>query len=331
MAQKASLARVRAIQRSKTHDALLAVMKAIGAWERFGIDLESRYVPTGEVDLDALDEEVLAGEVDLIFGHHFTPYAAMARPASPRYVYLASLSNGCPDALCTRPDLAGLGELRGRRVAVFGTHPRFLVWHLLKQHGLDADRGEVELVSLPGRAESHARMKDLLLQGEVDAAYLSPPFDLEARQAGFRVLEETRFYPNIMGATFTTTAGWARANPDTARNALRAVAYGISYLKRRPDESLAILGRQASLNAASVDAQRVRYIYELQVRALERKPYPTALAIYHTFEEARRAYHDVPGMDEVNPMAVWDTHLLRELDDEGFLDALYTQPIEALA
>ncbi len=316
---------VHAIQRSKTHDSLLKVMATIGAWERFGIELQSRYVPTGEVDLDALDEHVKSGEVDLIFGHHFTPYAGLARPESPRYVCMASISNGCPDVICTRPEISSLSQLRGRRIGVQGHHPRELVWHMLKQQGIDVDKGEAEFVRVPASSDALRQLKDFLLEGKVDAAFLSPPFDLEASQAGFRVLEETRFYPNIMGGTLTTTAQWMRNNRETAKNLIKAMVYGIYYLKTHPDDCLDILGSQSDLHGdTSLDQTKVRYIYDLQVRALAEKPYPTALAIYNTFEEAKHAYRNVPGLERINPIAIWDIHLLRELDDEGFIDNLYS-------
>jgi len=54
------------------------------------------------------------------------------------------------------------------------------------------------------------------------------------------------------------------------------------------------------------------------VSKLQIKPYPTLEALSATYEIACQEY----GAKDLNPLALWDMHWVKELDDEGFIDAL---------
>jgi hypothetical protein len=61
-------------------------------------------------------------------------------------------------------------------------------------------------------------------------------------------------------------------------------------------------------------------VYDEIASSLEPKLYPSMNAIFNVYEEAKRQYKD---SDKVHPLALWDFHFLREIDDSGFIDALY--------
>jgi len=310
-----------AYQRSKTHDVLLTVMREKNIWSKFEVDMDSRYVPSSEVDIDEVDHHVRAGKANLIFGHHFTPYAARVRKGGIRYSCVASISNRCPDALCAKPDIKTVNDVRGKRIAVQGTHPRLALCRILSLQGLNVDDGDVELVRHPAKGNVYEEMLDQLLKGKVDAAFLVPPFDLMAQEAGFVTLEETRFFPNIMGGTLTLTGDFTKTNPEAVQRLIKAVIYGIWFVKKHREESISLMEK----HSRDKNSKHLHYTLERQIELLESKPYPTALAIYHTFEEAIRAYPQIPNLKELNPMSVWDIHWLREIEDSGFIDDLYNQ------
>ena len=68
----------------------------------------------------------------------------------------------------------------------------------------------------------------------------------------------------------------------------------------------------------------VHYYHHLQAewaKLLLVKPYPLPAAIQNVYEL------DVakdPKMASVGPLEPWDLHYLREIDDSGFIDALYS-------
>ena len=65
----------------------------------------------------------------------------------------------------------------------------------------------------------------------------------------------------------------------------------------------------------------VATLYEEWAQSLERKPYPALPAIANVFELALRRNPEIAGY---NPLALWDTHSVRELDDTGYIDGLYS-------
>lgn len=64
----------------------------------------------------------------------------------------------------------------------------------------------------------------------------------------------------------------------------------------------------------------VKALYDEWDRSLERKPYPLPEAIANVFQLALRRD---PEIADFNPLAMWDTHYVRELDDSGYIDQLY--------
>lgn len=43
-------------------------------------------------------------------------------------------------------------------------------------------------------------------------------------------------------------------------------------------------------------------------------------AVFNVYEEAKRQSKDA---ERIHPLALWDFHLLREIDDSGYIDNLY--------
>src|SRR2546422_579028 len=160
-----------AYQRSKTHDVLLTVMREKNIWSKFEVDMDSRYVPSREV----------------------------------------------------------------------------------------------ELVRHPAKGNVYEEMLDQLLKGEVDAAFLVPPFDLMAQEAGFVTLEETRFFPNIMGGTLTLTGDFTKTNPEAVQRLIKAVIYGIWFVKKHREESMSLMEKHSRYK----NLEHLHYTLERQIELLE--------------------------------------------------------------
>ena len=66
------------------------------------------------------------------------------------------------------------------------------------------------------------------------------------------------------------------------------------------------------------DAHELEKHFDAIVGKLQIKPYPTLPALAATYEIACQEY----GARGLNPLALWDVHWVKELDDQGFIDAL---------
>jgi hypothetical protein len=60
--------------------------------------------------------------------------------------------------------------------------------------------------------------------------------------------------------------------------------------------------------------------YETQSATLEKAPYPSIDAIQNVFALAVKRN---PEIKEYNPLALWDLHYVKEIDDSGYIRQLY--------
>lgn len=88
----------------------------------------------------------------------------------------------------------------------------------------------------------------------------------------------------------------------------------------RKQETLEILKEHASPILHLQSNEEVEMLYEERAHSLERKPYPAIEAITNFFRLAMRRN---PEIASFNPLALWNSHYVRELDDSGYIDQLY--------
>jgi ABC-type nitrate/sulfonate/bicarbonate transport system substrate-binding protein len=69
-----------------------------------------------------------------------------------------------------------------------------------------------------------------------------------------------------------------------------------------------------------VDDEEWECFYQTQADSFEPKPYPSLEAIRNVFALALKRD---PEIAEFNPLALWDLHYLREIDDSGYINRLY--------
>jgi hypothetical protein len=96
---------------------------------------------------------------------------------------------------------------------------------------------------------------------------------------------------------------------------------GIHFFLTRRDDTLAILREHAMSVLELENEEEVQSIYDEWCGFLDKKPYPTTEAIDNVFTLAMRRNPEVEGL---NPLCMWDTHYLKELDDTGYIDELYS-------
>ncbi|HXU14182.1 MAG TPA: hypothetical protein VN708_03565, partial [Terriglobales bacterium] len=94
----------------------------------------------------------------------------------------------------------------------------------------------------------------------------------------------------------------------------------IHFFLTRKQETLEILKEHATPILKLQSDEEVERLYDEWAQSLERKPYPNLAAISNVFQLAVRRDPDIAGY---NPLALWNTHFVRELDDSGYIDQLY--------
>jgi sulfonate transport system substrate-binding protein len=306
--------KLRIIYRSNSHAPLWLVADKSGCWQKNGLDVDT----SPQLVREKAVESLTSGHVDLISGNHHNLYVRNAKNGED-FVHLAQPTNNWTEnKLVVKPGIRSVQDLRGKKIVAdkLTSHAGLNIWLYLKQEGLDVDRGDVELVELRGSSEDRWKK---VLSGEFDGTFVTIPHDSRAAKAGAHVIE-ARAIPMIRGVTLTTKTSFVKSHPEEVRQLTKGLVDAIHFFLTRKQETLEILKEHATPILKLQSDEEVETLYDEWAQSLERKPYPNLEAISNVFKLAVRRDPEIAGY---NPLALWDTHFVRELDDSGYIDKLY--------
>ncbi len=308
------MAKLKVIYRSKTHAPLWIVAEKSGMWKKNDLEVDSSPLLIREKAVEALKN----GHVDIISGNHHNLYVRNAKNGED-FVHLAQATNNWNEnKMVVANGIQSVKELKGKRVAIdkLSGHTGLNVWLFLRQEGLDLDKGEVELVD---SLESPEERWKAVLKGDFAATFIGIPHNIRAARAGARVIEVRRM-PMIRGVTLTTTMSFVNSHEDEIRRLIRGMVEAIHFFLTKKEETLKILKRDIPSILKLDNDGEMEAIYNEWVESLGRCPYPSPEAINNVFQLALRGNPEIADFD---PMALWDTRYLRELDDSGYIGSLY--------
>jgi ABC-type nitrate/sulfonate/bicarbonate transport system substrate-binding protein len=301
------------LYRSHSHLPIWEVMDKAGIWEQVGLKVSFEFCNSSS----AAEKALFDGSVDFVSGNHISPYL-LVRQGKP-IVSLTSPSNSVNDKLVARFPIKSVSDLRGKRIgdttlvdSIGGYH------HPRGNHMLYVLRGglrleEVKWVELTeSNEEFHAMQLDVLQSGKVDAIFVTGGTD-KFEQAGFHVLSLDPL-PMVNGPTLTSTLTALQKKKGLAGRLVKAQVLGIHYARMRRGETEKIL---EGLRQRVPEARNATY---RSVAKLLPKPYPAHEAVANAY---KLCCLKSPETEELSPMALWDLHYLRALDNSGFIDALY--------
>ena len=304
--------------RSSSHLALMHVIAESGAWERQGLEVDYDKV-IGREDAHKM---VITGEVEFVSGNHVSTYAARAH--GDTWVYLAQTVSRNNIKLVTRNEtgITKLEDVRKRKFGSRGRHPGLNTWLYLKQNGLDIDKDDVEIVREVRDEETgktaNKSMLDMVSEGDVDACFLSLPRTEFAERRGLKVID-IEPQPMIFFMTVSSSMGLVEKRPDIIDKMLKGVLEGVAFFKTEKEKTIKILMDKHTKEGV-LDRVTAEKLYNDLAPTLERKLFPSLPAIHNVYQEALRQSKEAA---EVDPLALWDLHALRRIDDSGFIDKLY--------
>jgi ABC-type nitrate/sulfonate/bicarbonate transport system substrate-binding protein len=304
---------IRAFFRSHSHLPIWEVMDKAGIWERVGLKVTLEFCDSSS----AAEKALFDGSVDFVSGNHISPYL-LVRRGKP-IVSLTSPSNSVNDKLVARFSIKEVSELRGKRIgdttlvdSIGGYHhPRGNHMLYVMRSGLRLD--EVEWVELTeSNKEFQAMQLEVVKSGKVDATFVTGNTD-RFEQAGLHVLSLDPL-PMINGPTLTSTLTTLQKKAGLAERLVKAQVMGIHFARTRRGETEDIL---EGLRRRVPEAKNVSY---RSVAKLLPKPYPDQEAVANAY---KLCCLKSPETEEMSPIALWDLHYLRELDNSGYIDTLY--------
>ena len=243
------------------------------------------------------------------------------------YLYSAAqekkITMFCAPSLCRGLELVVSDNIqtveafRGKALAVRSSgRPHSLVlW--LRMMGLEKD---VKLLMVHDDEVGRWGQWKKVLSGECVATFMSPLYLPNALAAGLRVFPVPDL-PVVAHYAQACLSEFARESADLLKLYVKAVIHAACLMILRREEALEIVAQEPMKRMGITDRSEMERQFDSIVKGLQLKPYPTPQAIANTFEIAVAEF----GPAEVNPLAVWDLHWLRELDDDGFIDDVIKQ------
>jgi ABC-type nitrate/sulfonate/bicarbonate transport system substrate-binding protein len=221
----------------------------------------------------------------------------------------------------TRPEIKTYQELQGKRIAItqFGSAGHLALLLMLKKWNMRPD--QVQIVTFG----SSPAMLVGLDKGAADAAVLTLPTFFLAEEKGYRILGD----PAVMDIfylqnTLESTRTFLRNNRDRSLRFMKGYIEGIAYFKKNKRESIEIM--QKKLRIQSQQERDIRYLelsYNLLVSTFYNEvPYASAKAIQTILDKLAE---EDPKIKEKDPKSFSDDSLIKELDDSGFIKALYAR------
>lgn len=310
--------------RSDSHLALMHVINECGAWERQNLDVDYDKIINRE-DAHTL---VPTGEVEFVSGNHVSTYAKRAQGDS--WAYLGQSVSFNNVQLITRDDaeINCLEDVRGKRFGSRGRHPGLNTWLYLKQSGLDPDTDQVEIireqrVELPDGTKQLNRksLLQMVSDGDCDACFIGQPRLEQAARMGLKIVEIPP-QPMVYFMTVSTSKLMVETKPDVIDRMLRGVLEGIAYFKINREETIKIL-MEKHKKEGDLDRDMAEKLYDDLAPTLEPRLYPNLTAISNVYQEALKQDEKNGDAARIHPLALWDFHFLREIDNSGFIDNLY--------
>jgi NitT/TauT family transport system substrate-binding protein len=141
--------------------------------------------------------------------------------------------------LVAAPQISTVEQLRGRTIALnsFGSAEQLTCYAILKAHGIDPDRKEVQIVFL---GDSPVRLQ-ALKRGIVDATMVLIPEVILAGNAGFKNLAHAGAFMELSTPGLGTTDRLIKEKPDQVRRVVRAVVRSIFFIRKNKAEAVRVI------------------------------------------------------------------------------------------
>jgi NitT/TauT family transport system substrate-binding protein len=283
----------------QSHDADAEVETQVSLWKRTWLRIGRRVgiiVPPRPTDI----------HVD---GHTPT-FVRQARGIDmTRWVALAATDCSLRYYVISRPGISQLDQLKGKRLGIGNdiSTSGFTGLRLVQQLGWERGR-DISIVRRAGIDELRHGLVDAIIGGD-DAVEA-------AEKEGFRVLEDTRKRPGqLSGNSAMVAPDWLDqgTNREAARRFLTALAEAVAIFHHQPDVVLEVMAKRYGAVDRAVAEKRYR-----RADYVPQKPYPCREGIVSVME-----YFHLDEMREYTPETFYDDSLMVELDETGFIDALY--------
>lgn len=285
------------------------VAKDAGLFEKHGVDATLIYLDGGSRAAQVL----VAGDVPIAQIGGSAAIVARLRGADATLV--AGVLNVLAYSLVVHPDIKQPEDLRGKRLAIsrYGSNSDYATRKILLKWGLQPDK-DVAIIQIPGGQPTRLAA---VQNGQVAGLVAQPPVTGLARKANLRVLAQ----PSDFGSAYTntpiaTTRAYIRDHRDSVRRVMRALVEGIAVYRQRKEYAKRVIAKYMRV----ADSEAIEDSYQFFAPLIPAKPYPPLDGIKEVLAELGQKD---PKARSAKPEDFADMSFVKELDESGFIDALY--------
>jgi ABC-type nitrate/sulfonate/bicarbonate transport system substrate-binding protein len=204
--------------------------------------------------------------------------------------------------LVAKPQFATVPELRGRTIALnsFGSAEQLTLYAILRSHGIEPDKKEVQIVFL---GDSPVRL-EALKRGIVDATMVLIPHVILASNAGFKVLGHAGSFMELSTPGLGTTERLLKQKPDQVKRVVRAVIKAILFMRKNKEQSVRIM-----MSWLALDRDVAEKSYDMALDSFSEDGSPSRKGLMTSIELAGVK-------EEISIARVFDFGLLQEVQTE---------------
>jgi NitT/TauT family transport system substrate-binding protein len=239
----------------------------------------------------------------------------VARLRGADITLIAGLLNVLAYSMIVSPEIKKPEDLKGKKLSVsrFGSNSDYATRKILLKWGLKPDV-DVAVLQIPGGQPARmAAIQSKVVHGMV----AQPPVTSLARKFNLNTIAE----PEDFGGAYPTTpvasrVSYIREKRDTLRKFTRALLEGIHVYKTNKDFSKKVIAKYVKTN----DNDALEDSYQYFSRLVPQKPYPSLDAVKEALAELGEKD---PKVRSAKPEDFVDMSVIKEFDDNGFIDGLY--------
>ena len=283
----------------------VVLAKETGIFARNGLDVT---VVRAQAAVSTM--ALVSGEVGII--QAAAPAVLQSNLGGSGAVYIAGGYTGLDYWLVGHPNIKSAEQLKGAIIGAAGlSGGSYTATQLaVRKLGLNPAK-DVSIIAVGGTPERLAALR----AGRVQATSLNPPTIFAAEKEGFRILADVSALP-FQNVAPATTRRFIKENPDIVRRYLKSQVEAVYMMKRDRKTGLRVF---AHLMAGFKDTAVLEKSYDVSVTddKLPRNQFPTLegiKAVLETFGDRGK---------DARPTDFVEMRFIKELDDSGFIQALY--------
>jgi NitT/TauT family transport system substrate-binding protein len=280
-----------------------------GIFKKNGLEVEVIAMPSGVEGMNAL----IAGEVEFLQISGGTTVSGALGGAD--VMIIGTTIDTLIQNLMARPEIERPEQLRGKAVGItrYGTSIDTGARIALRHFGLVPEK-EVAIVQVGGMESIVPAMQ----ANRIQAGILSYPSITQAKKLGHHTLLDISSLGIPYASTGISTRGrLIREEPDLVRRYMASQVEAIARAKKDRSFALSVMGKYLRIT----DTATLSEAYDIYVQKyLLKVPLPTVDALKAVLEELADRN---PKAKEADPKKFFDDSFVRQMQSNGFIDALY--------